>query len=98
MNENTPITTSDVSMWWLKRRVRYNLGLLIAGFIAFVLLEATYLVRSLLSHTRSLRRLSSKLFFRRESIFFMMGLANLFYTSGSVVDLCFNKNNSHAFS
>ena len=95
MNENKPVTKRDVRVWWLNKRVQYNLGLLAAGFIAFLLYNV--LGPIIIAPHEEFEETIFEMAFQAGVYFFMMVLANLFYTSGSITDLLINQNNSQRF-
>ena len=95
MHENTSIVRQEARTWWLRKRVKYNLGLLVAGFIAFLLYNI--LGPIIIAPHEEFEETIFEMTFQGGVYFFMMGLANLFYASGSIADLLFNKNNSQRF-
>ncbi|MDR3695829.1 hypothetical protein [Mucilaginibacter sp.] len=91
---NTEEKLNARKWWWLKRG-KYNKGLILSGFIAFLL----YCILGpifIAPHTEFEETLFEMAF---QGIFygFMMVLANVFYTSGWLIDLLFNKSNSEPF-
>jgi hypothetical protein len=84
-----------IKEWWFKKRSEYNKGLIIGGFIAFVLY---CLLGAIIIEPRE--EFEVTLFttlFQGIAYLIAMGLANIFYTLGSITDLLFNITNSNSF-
>lgn len=81
--------------WWQSNRLKYNRGLIIAGFIAF-LLYCT-LGPIIIEPHEEFEETIFEIAFQGFAYLIMMGLANIFYTLGWVIDSSFNKNNSQIF-
>jgi hypothetical protein len=74
-----------IKEWWFKKRSEYNKGLIIGGFIAFVLY---CLLGVLIIEPRE--EFEVTLFttlFQTIAYLLVMGLANAIYTLGSIIDL-----------
>jgi hypothetical protein len=84
-----------IKEWWFKKRSEYNKRLIIGGFIAFVLY---CLLGTIIIEPRE--EFEVTLFttlFQGIAYLIAMGLANIFYTLGSITDLLFNITNSNSF-
>ena len=82
--------------WWAKRRFKYNKGLVIAGISAFVLYA---ILASLLiaPYDEDFEITLFTIAFQGIGYLFMIGLANLFYYLGPLIDLLINKSDSDKF-
>ncbi len=87
--------TTIIKRWWWSKRAQYNVGLLVAGLLAFVI----YCI---------IAKITTLQYDQSEETFFwlipltivylmMMFIANVFYTLGSVIDITFNKSNDQQF-
>lgn len=88
--------TMSSKKWWRKRRYRYNVGLVLAGIIAFIL----YVIVGASLIMPYDPRFEITLFttaFQGITYLVIMLLANLFYNLGYWVDKLYNKNNSEGF-
>jgi hypothetical protein len=81
--------------WWQNRRVKYNKGLILAGFSAFLIycivgeiFVAPYEEFEVTVFTTA---------FQGVGYLIMMGIANVFYTLGFLFDHSFNKRNDEYF-
>jgi len=94
--ENVQITNLTIRDWWAKRRVKYNIGLIIAGFTAFI---AYAILGGILiaPYDNDFEVTLFTIFFQGIGYLFMMLVANLFYNLGPYVDKQYNKDNSEAF-
>jgi len=81
--------------WWLKNRLRYNKGLVISGFVAFVLFVV--LASIVIAPNEQFEETILAIVFQGFAYFIMMCIANLFYTLGWIIDLLFNTSNSQRF-
>lgn len=93
---NMNIENIDASKnWWRSNRYNYNKGLLISGFIAFML----YCVLGpiIIAPHEEFEETIFEMTFQGGAYFFMMVLANIFYSLGWVIDLLFNNSNSQLF-
>ncbi len=91
--ENKVLNAKD---WWAKRRLKYNIGLVIAGFTAFV----SYAILGELLIAPYDNGFEITLFttiFQGFGYLIMMLFANLFYYLGYFVDINFNKTDSVRF-
>ncbi|MCY1660088.1 hypothetical protein [Chryseobacterium sp. SL1] len=82
--------------WWFKRRMKYNIGLLIAGFISF---NMYWFLGELLifPYDDSFEVTLFTIFFQSIGYFFFILTANFFYTFGYFTDRFFNENYSEEF-
>lgn len=102
--ESPKTTTPDTSakgnvaesafVWWASRRLHYNIGLVVAGIIAFV----CYVVVCLTLLSRVLRPSEIKVtpfttLFQGVGYLFMMGVANVCYFLGPVSECLFRPRN-----
>lgn len=82
--------------WWAKKRMKYNIGLIIAGFTAFL----TYAILGgilIAPYDNDFEVTLFTMFFQCIGYLFMMLLANLFYSLGPLIDKHYNKDNREAF-
>ncbi|MCO5935654.1 hypothetical protein NAF17_08880 [Mucilaginibacter sp. RB4R14] len=81
--------------WWLSHRAKYNVGLLYAGFIAFLL----YVILGpiIIEPHEEFEETIFEVAFQGFAYIIMMAIANAFYTLGWIVDAAFNKRNSLRF-
>lgn len=89
-----PSTTAKE--WWQKHRLKYNWGLIIAGFVAFLI----YYIIGVTLIAPNDEKFEITLFtvaFQAAGYFVMVLIANLLYYLGHYVDKKFNKQNSTAF-
>ena len=87
---------NDLRKWWFQRIAKYNIGLLISGFISFNLY---WFLGELLifPNDESFEVNLFTIFFQSIAYFVFILIANAFYTLGYFVDKYFNKNNSEEF-
>jgi len=81
--------------WWWSKRLKYNKGLLIAGFIAFMLY--CFLGPIIIAPHEEFEETLFTIAFQGFGYIVMMGIANLFYTLGWIADISFNKSKSLQF-
>jgi len=79
--------------WWAKRRLRYNIGLLVAGFGALIL----FLIIGSPPHKFSPDDDGINIVLQGPAYLFMIGIANVFYYLGYYVDSKYNKDNTDSF-
>jgi hypothetical protein len=97
--DNTPNlddTNVTIKQWWAKKRAKYNAGLIIAGFTAFI----AYVILSGILIAPFDNNFEVTLFtivFQGVGYLFMMLIANLFYNLGPLIDRHYNKNNTEEF-
>lgn len=94
--EQSALINQAVRVWWSKRRLRYNIGLVIAGVTAFILyvILGSYLIAP---YDDEFEITLFTIFFQGVGYLFMIGVANLLYNLGYLVDSKFNPNSSDAF-
>ena len=82
--------------WWAIRRLKYIKGLVIAGLLAFLLYA---LLGSLLiaPHLEDFEITLFTILFQGIGYLFMIGVANIFYGLGPLVDRLYNKDGSEEF-
>jgi cbb3-type cytochrome oxidase subunit 3 len=94
--ENKQNTNLTIREWWAKRRTKYNIGLIIAGFTAFI--AYAFLGGILIApYDIDFEVTLFTIAFQGVGYFFMMLIANLFYYLGPYVDKHYNKDNSEVF-
>jgi hypothetical protein len=81
--------------WWWSKRCKYNKGLIIAGFIAFLLY--CILGPIIIAPHEEFEETIFEMAFQGVAYLLMMGIANVFYTLGWIIDISFNKSNSQNF-
>ena len=82
--------------WWKIKRRKYNIGLVIAGalaFISYVIVGETLI----LPYDDEFEITLLTTFFQGVGYLLMIGIANLFYEFGLLFDKKFNKSNSEVF-
>jgi hypothetical protein len=82
--------------WWAQKRIKYNVGLIIAGITAFF---AYAILGGLLiaPYVNDFEITLFTIFFQGVGYLIMMLVANIFYNLGHYVDKHYNKTNSSAF-
>ena len=92
---NDQKSRSPARIWWGAKRWKYNKGLIIAGFIAFILYSILGPI-FIAPHEEFEETLFTIAF---QGIFYliMIGVANVFYNLGWLLDVNFNKTNSERF-
>jgi len=95
MTDEPLLQQETAKRWWFNKRGEYNKGLIIAGFIAFVL----YCVLGpiVIAPHEEFEETLFEMAFQGVGYIVMMCIANLFYTLGWIVDISFNKSNSQVF-
>jgi len=81
--------------WWCYNRLRYNKGLLIAGFIAFLLY--CILGPIIIAPHEEFEETIFEMTFQGGLYLWMIIVANIFYNIGATIDEYFNKNNTQSF-
>ncbi len=89
------ITTITAAQWWRSKRLKYNQGLLWAGLVAFIL----YCVLGpiFIAPHEEFEETLVEMIFQGVAYLIMMGVANLFYILGWLIDIALNKSNSQLF-
>jgi len=85
-----------IDEWWSKRKARYNIGLIFAGIIAFILyviLGSTLLA----PYDKQFEITLFSIFFQGIGYLIMIVIANLFYQLGPYVDKQNNVRNSEKY-
>ncbi|NLO69501.1 MAG: hypothetical protein GX102_00820 [Porphyromonadaceae bacterium] len=86
---------TDAENWWKQKRKTYNIGLIIAGFLAFTLYS---IVGShFIPYEEGFEITIFTLFFQGIGYLIMMAIANLCYNLGYFADENFNTSNSPKF-
>ncbi len=83
-----------VSDWWEGRRLKYNLGLIIAGVLAFIAYSS---IGSSLFSGDDFEVTFFTTLFQGFGYIFMMGAANVFYYLGEFADKKYNAKNDELF-
>jgi hypothetical protein len=86
---------SNPKQWWWSKRRKYNKGLLISGFIAFMLY--CILGELVIAPHEEFEETIFEMAFQGFFYLLMIGVANLFYSLGWLIDISFNKSNSQLF-
>ncbi|SDP99283.1 hypothetical protein SAMN05428975_4973 [Mucilaginibacter sp. OK268] len=81
--------------WWWRNRPKYNMGLMIVGFIAFLIY--CILGPIIIEPHEEFEETIFEMAFQGFAYLIMMGIANIFYTLGWIIDSIFNENNSQLF-
>ena len=95
-SEDTTINLQTSGKWWASRRLKYNKGLVIAGLLAFLLYA---ILSSLLiaPYVEDFEITLFTIFFQGIGYLIMIGVANIFYGLGPLVDKLYNKDNNERF-
>jgi hypothetical protein len=88
--------TAVTKQWWSSKRIKYNKGLLIAGFVALIL-YCTLGPIFIAPHAVEFEETIFEMAFQGVAYLIMMIIANVFYTLGSLIDISLNTNNSQRF-
>ncbi len=82
--------------WWENKRKYYNIGLLLSGIIAFILyvILGTTLI---MPYDPEFEITLFTIIFQGIGYFFMILIANLFYSLGNIIDKELNKENDEKF-
>lgn len=91
MNDHT-LTSKQ---WWWSNRLKYNKGLIITGFIAFMLY--CILGEIVIAPREEFEETIFEMAFQCTGYLIMMIIANAFYTLGWLIDILLNKSNSQLF-
>jgi hypothetical protein len=94
---NNQLTRNQIiNKWWASRRWKYNKGLIIAGIAAFLLyaILGGILIEP---YDNDFEVTLFTIGFQGIAYLFMMGIANLFYFLGPVLDKALNKDNTDKF-
>lgn len=93
---NSNLTKSQIKEWWSQRRLNYNLGLIISGFIAFVLYVILG-INLIMPYDFEFEITLFTIVFQGIGYLVMIVIANLFYSLGVRQDLNCNKGNTNDF-
>lgn len=96
MKENSNLTRSQIKDWWIERRLNYNIGLIISGFIAFILYVFVG-VNFIMPYDDEFDITLFTIAFQGIGYLIMIVFANLFYSLGVTEDLNHNKENTDDF-
>ncbi|MEG1591003.1 hypothetical protein [Chryseobacterium sp.] len=96
MKENSNLTRSQIKDWWVERRLNYNIGLIISGFIAFILYVIVG-VNFIMPYDEEFDITLFTIAFQGIGYLIMIVFANLFYSLGVTEDLNHNKENTDDF-
>lgn len=97
MIEKQPISYNRfIDNWWSQRRLRYNIGLIVAGIIAFILYAILGEIL-IAPHDINFEVTLFTTAFQGIGYLIMIGLANLMYFLGPLFDKLFNKRNNERF-
>lgn len=90
------LENNNLREWWFKRRTKYNVGLLISGFVAFNLywFLGEFLI---FPYDESFEVTIFTMVFQSVGYLVFIFIANIFYTLGYFADKFFNKNNLEEF-
>jgi len=95
MNQ-TLVSNQTCWKWWSQHRLRYNIGLVIAGVVAFI----AYAILSeilIMPYDHDFEISLFTILVQGIGYWLMIGIANIFYFLGPLVDLSFNKKGSEVF-
>ncbi|PQJ09664.1 hypothetical protein CJD36_017160 [Flavipsychrobacter stenotrophus] len=89
-------TEPTAKAWWAAKRIKYNIGLVVAGIFAFLCycLIATYFIAP---YEPDFEINGIATFLQGIGYLTMIGVANVFYYLGNFLDRLFNKDNHHQF-
>ena len=83
--------------WWRKNRSKYNIGLIISGITAFVLSLIVIKIVTNESNYLDLDITIFTLFFQAIGYLIMIGIANLFYSLGSISERIIKPKNPEKY-
>lgn len=86
----------ESATWWKNKRIKYNKGLIVAGFTAFAI-YAILGIFLIAPHDEEFEITLFTIFFQSIGYLLMMGLANVCYNLGYMVDKHYNKDNNQAY-
>ncbi|MBS1501663.1 MAG: hypothetical protein JST32_06355 [Bacteroidetes bacterium] len=95
VSKSVPGTKYTPKEWWWSKRYSYNKGLIISGFIAFLLY--CILGPIIIGPHEEFEETIFDMGFQGSAYFVAIIIANVFYTLGWLIDISFNKNNSTRF-
>lgn len=81
--------------WWWSKRLKYNIGLIISGFVAFMLY--CLLGEAIIAPKGEFEVTLFTIFFQGCAYMIMIFIANILYTLGWLADILFNPANSQRF-
>ncbi|MEE9448991.1 MAG: hypothetical protein V3V72_02985 [Ignavibacteriaceae bacterium] len=81
--------------WWESHRLKYNIGLIIAGVLAFVFYTIVFETKVPFSPENEITLFTT--LFQGIGYLIMMGIANFFYFLGPISEKIFNPNNVDKF-
>ncbi len=81
--------------WWESHRLKYNIGLIIAGVLAFVFYTIVFETKVPFSPENEITLFTT--LFQGIGYLIMMGIANFFYFLGPISEKIFNTNNVDKF-
>ncbi len=89
-------TVIKAKAWWAAKRIKYNIGLVVAGIFAFLCygLIATYFIAP---YQPDFEINGIATFLQGVGYLVMIGVANVFYYLGYFLDRMFNKDNHLQF-
>jgi hypothetical protein len=83
----------SASEWWRERRKQYNIGLIVAGVLAFASYAAVVHWRNLSGVARGIDVTLFTMLFQGVGYLIMMAVANILYFSGPRLELALNPDN-----
>lgn len=89
--------TEERRAWWRDRRKRYNLGLIVAGFLAFVCYVAVLSIFKLSHRLAEIEITVFTTLIQGLGYLVMMLIANLFYNLGSLSESLFKPSRPDKF-
>ena len=92
-SEDKTLIQQTYREWWASRRLKYNKGLVTAGLLAFLL----YAIVGSLLIKNDFEITLFTIAFQGIGYLFMIGVANIFYGLGPLVDGLFNQQNDKGF-
>ena len=89
----------SIKAFWIKKRLKYNIGITVAAFMAFMAYIAYIILGSylIMPYDNEFEITLFTFFFQGILFIIVLAIANLFYNLGYFVDLHFNKKNSEIF-
>lgn len=89
--------SSDAQSWWSKMRGRYNIGLIVAGLLAFLCYAAVLSIFHRDDRLADVEITVFTVFFQGVSYLVMMLIANLFYNLGPLAESRCSPNHPEQF-
>lgn len=81
--------------WWNDRREKYNIGLILSGIIAFIIYALV--VEFIVPSSEGIEITIFTIIFQGIGYLFMIGIANIFYNLGAIIENVIEPKNKEQF-